>query len=1745
MKRVISLFLALVMVFTMLPNQVFASAAETEDTGTEIIELTEEPTEEPAETPTEAPAEEPTEAPAEEPTEAPAEEPTEAPAEEPAEEPTEAPAEEPTEAPAEEPTEAPVEEPTEAPVEEPAEAPAEEPADAEAETTPERICEEGCILVGEEEHLENGGECFVWIACTLTEGCEGMEGHEGECYGAALYDGTTTLTVSGSSYHNKYVVINGSLYYVSGDGTVQNTDGSEAAFEPGTYTVYYGNRGSGSGRGNESSFATGSVTVAEGSSTAAVTMNSISVSNSHADVYLYATSLFYNTSSFDHVDIRVAGSYVIQVGGQSYTATVSNPSVVVKVGGTAVASQTWSGTTTYEWRKTGLSLSKASVITVELVLDLTYTDSSGQTHVLEDVTITYDSVNDVSKFIDAIAICDMVQGLDFRVSVEDIAEEIQYFSVSYEWKVYNTDGSYTELPAGSPSEPATTSGHAAGEQYVYDTEYVTGTSFYDYNAGLLYTFHGWDTYSHSSAYNPIPSSGYYALDDGDTNAANNPTIEITADTYIYGYWTVTELTPSSAHIAIEKVFYVDGVEMTMEEAEDLWFRIGTGYDGDADGYATIDVDYPMIEAAGGEYKIPVYQYDTPFTFTEHNAEVPGYTRTTTITVTGDYIESYTANGDSVTVTMKPAYQGTNVHLGTVTYTNSYTRNVGDAVHVYPALTILKSAADTGLAQDGVGFTLYSDAACTTAVATVTTANGGLAYLDFGSIENVAPGTYYLKETTPLTGYHVDPCVYEVTLTASTPVEELRNGQYVQVTYYSLSVTVTEDSTASYTESDDYYRLHIYNAPVLGSLNVTKTTAGLDEADKSKLNAVVIVHGPIIRDSEGNITEIGSTWQLELNSANNWTASLSDLPLGEYLIHESFASVHGYTWSGVTYNGNAANTEYNNIQSYIFKVEDETAVSLTLANTYEKWQAADFYIKKVDENGNALAGAVFTLSTDEAGSNVVMTRTTGADGYAHFDGFTVPEGQTSVTYYLRETKAPAGYYLSNQVFKVVITAVTVNGTTSYEPEITLVVGRGTGFDITTDLLTVVNYPVLGELTITKAFTNGLVPEGLTGIQVLIGGPNGFSRTVELNNTNGWSATLTELALGEYTITELDANVPGYTWEVSYSSTTVTLSETSPGYTVPGTEISGAATITNTYTRNEAVYEVPAVLTVKKVGENGEALAGAVFTLTRMSADGSSVLSTVSFTTGESGTVVFDLLAGFIQDGTPIDGTYILAETSAPDGYEATAETWIVTVKEDNGVIRWALNENKNIFEGFWDWIVGNVSAGSFADGVLTIQNLRSRGKLTIQKSVTDPEGLYADAVYAFTLDCSDDAFDKSFTLKAGESYTVENIPWGTTYTLTEDTTGAAFTSTITDEGNGKIWAYETKIDVNNTYAYTTHNNGLNLVKVDADNNTKVIPGAGFTLYADADLTTEVGAEVFSDNTGHLNLPIEAAGTYYLVETTAPAGYYPNSAVYVVTAEEEAVVKNAGTADAVTEIQMHISVAGLAGTTTNQIDYVYSIENTAIKTVVVSVEKVWVASEGVIHPESVEAVLYRDGEVYDTVVLNAANGWSYIWTDLTDEYTWSVDEKSVPAGYTKNVTSDGYHFTITNTKEFEYIDVSVKKVWYGADVVHPTSVKVTLYRDGVAYDTVTLNAANGWTYTWKNLTDEFEWTVDEPSVPSGYNKTVRRNGYSFTITNTHVDNPKTGDFTNLFGLGTTAAIGVVGFGVSVIALLKSRKEEEEEQ
>lgn len=184
--------------------------------------------------------------------------------------------------------------------------------------------------------------------------------------------------------------------------------------------------------------------------------------------------------------------------------------------------------------------------------------------------------------------------------------------------------------------------------------------------------------------------------------------------------------------------------------------------------------------------------------------------------------------------------------------------------------------------------------------------------------------------------------------------------------------------------------------------------------------------------------------------------------------------------------------------------------------------------------------------------------------------------------------------------------------------------------------------------------------------------------------------------------------------------------------------------------------------------------------------------------------------------------------------------------------------------------------------------------------------------------------------------------------------------------------------------------------------------------------------------------------------------------------------------------------------------------------IRVTKAW-QDNGKDRPESVSVQLYKNGTAYgEPVELNAKNNWTYLWTGLEKKFKWTVDEINVAKGYKKTVSGDEVNgFVITNTKldEHEKTSVSVKKEWDDNENANrPNSVSVQLYKNGVAYGSpVTLNAANNWQYTWRELDKEFVWTVDEINTPAGYAKIIKGNAEDgFIITNSK-NPPKPGQTT----------------------------------
>lgn len=115
---------------------------------------------------------------------------------------------------------------------------------------------------------------------------------------------------------------------------------------------------------------------------------------------------------------------------------------------------------------------------------------------------------------------------------------------------------------------------------------------------------------------------------------------------------------------------------------------------------------------------------------------------------------------------------------------------------------------------------------------------------------------------------------------------------------------------------------------------------------------------------------------------------------------------------------------------------------------------------------------------------------------------------------------------------------------------------------------------------------------------------------------------------------------------------------------------------------------------------------------------------------------------------------------------------------------------------------------------------------------------------------------------------------------------------------------------------------------------------------------------------------------------------------------------------------------------------------------------------------------------------------------DTDTW-VYQTTATAKFTRSRQPSG------DKPSKETVERKVLKTWKD-EGDHPDSVVIQLLKNGAVYDTVTLNDANNWRYTWSNL-DKYEngtlidWQVTEVAV-SGYTVSVSQEGVTFLVTNT---------------------------------------------
>lgn len=194
--------------------------------------------------------------------------------------------------------------------------------------------------------------------------------------------------------------------------------------------------------------------------------------------------------------------------------------------------------------------------------------------------------------------------------------------------------------------------------------------------------------------------------------------------------------------------------------------------------------------------------------------------------------------------------------------------------------------------------------------------------------------------------------------------------------------------------------------------------------------------------------------------------------------------------------------------------------------------------------------------------------------------------------------------------------------------------------------------------------------------------------------------------------------------------------------------------------------------------------------------------------------------------------------------------------------------------------------------------------------------------------------------------------------------------------------------------------------------------------------------------------------------------------------------------------------------------------AIDTVAKTVSKVWNDNNNQdgLRPTAITVILTGDDGSRRVKSVTAAENWTVTFENLPKNQNhgqniqYTVSEAFV-SGYTEAITQNGDNYTITNTHTPASSEFFVTKIWKdngNNDGMRPDEITVTAHgSDGRSY-TKKLNADNQWSVMFSNLPKYadgkvIEYSLTEESVP-GYTSSITRNGKSFVLINTHVDETK---------------------------------------
>ena len=182
---------------------------------------------------------------------------------------------------------------------------------------------------------------------------------------------------------------------------------------------------------------------------------------------------------------------------------------------------------------------------------------------------------------------------------------------------------------------------------------------------------------------------------------------------------------------------------------------------------------------------------------------------------------------------------------------------------------------------------------------------------------------------------------------------------------------------------------------------TRTNISKVDKESGKLIAGAHLQLYYVEKDKAEAVEDGSRPLAKYELIDEWVSGnepklFERLKVGNYVLHEKKAPYGYETTKDITFEVVASEKPLN------IKMED------IKIRSYIK-------IKKVDEDNHnkVLSGVEFTLFEDEKCTKPIISKTTNDNGEIIFDNLTYQ------TLYVKETKAAAGYQLSNEVVKVEI------------------------------------------------------------------------------------------------------------------------------------------------------------------------------------------------------------------------------------------------------------------------------------------------------------------------------------------------------------------------------------------------------------------------------------------------------------------------------------------------------------------------------------------------------------------------------------------------------------------------------------------------------------------------------------------------------------------------------------------------------